>query len=338
MKLKTIICSTLVISTLHVTTGWAQEAQDAGQSEGNTWFLQDPSADSVQGMSVEKAYNSLLKGRPSKTVLVAVIDSGIDIDHEDLKSVIWVNEKEIPNNGIDDDKNGYIDDVHGWSFIGGKNGNVEFDTYEVTREYARLQHKFPEGAKISKKQKAEYEYWLKVKAKYDNDFKHNKSQYDHYQKVLVNYENAYSQIVKSDSILALQYKKPFNQPVLKNIESDNDTIQFAKQLLLQILTNIGADDNLTTDELIEEIGSSIGQLHDAVDHYGTAVKYGYNLEYDPRSIVGDDEKNVYEKYYGNNDVKGTDARHGTHVAGIIAADRTNTIGKNYGNTCCSKRR
>jgi cell wall-associated protease len=326
MKLKSIICSALALSILHVGTGWAQESVESTPNEPNSWFLQDPSADNVQGMSVEKTYTTLLKGRASKTVLVAVIDSGIDIDHEDLKSVIWVNEKEIPNNGIDDDKNGYIDDVHGWSFIGGKEGNVEFDTYEVTREYARLQHKFPEGAKVSKKQKAEYAYWLKVKKKYDNDFNHNKSQYEQYQNILANYENAYTQIVKSDSILAVRYDKPFNQPTLKNIESDNDTVQFAKQLLLQIFTNIGADDDLTTDELIEEIEISIVQLNDAVDHFGTAVNYGYNLTYDPRSIVGDDQNNVYEKYYGNNDVKGTDARHGTHVAGIIAADRTNTIG------------
>src|SRR6185436_9891483 len=118
----------------------------------------------------------------SKTVLVAVIDSGIDIEHEDLKDVIWNNEDEIPGNGIDDDKNGYVDDIHGWNFIGGKNGNVDEDTYEVTREYARLKPKYEnvEENKISKKTKAEYEYWKKVKKKYDNDFKSNKDQFDQF--------------------------------------------------------------------------------------------------------------------------------------------------------------
>ena len=113
-------------------------AQPAEKEIPKNWFLLDPENDSLQGVSAERAYETLLKGQPSKMVLVAVIDSGIDIDHEDLKSVIWVNEKEIAGNGIDDDKNGYVDDVHGWNFIGGKKGNVNADTYELTREYMRL--------------------------------------------------------------------------------------------------------------------------------------------------------------------------------------------------------
>ena len=83
-----------------------------------------------------------MKDQPARDVIVAVIDSGIDIDHEDLKDVIWINTKEIPGNGIDDDKNGYVDDVYGWNFIGGKNGNVDADTYELTREFIRLNKKY----------------------------------------------------------------------------------------------------------------------------------------------------------------------------------------------------
>src|SRR5882672_446933 len=106
------------------------------------WFLRDPQQDSVQGLSVEKTYASLLKDQPARDIIVAVVDSGIDIDHEDLKGIIWTNPGEIPGNGVDDDKNGYIDDVHGWNFIGGKNGNVDEDTYELTSEYMRLNKKF----------------------------------------------------------------------------------------------------------------------------------------------------------------------------------------------------
>src|SRR5690606_23270897 len=110
------------------------------------------------GMQTEKAYKKLKK-RQSETVVVAVIDSGIDIEHEDLKGRIWVNEDEIPGNGIDDDKNGYIDDVHGWNFIGGKDGNVDADTYEVTREYVRLKDKYEnfDEKKLNKKNRDEYE-------------------------------------------------------------------------------------------------------------------------------------------------------------------------------------
>src|SRR5258708_21281091 len=127
------------------------------------WFLLDPQQDSVQGMSVEKTYMTLLKDQPAREIIVAVVDSGIDIDHEDLKDVIWTNTKEIPNNGIDDDKNGYIDDVHGWNFIGGKNGNVDADTYELTREFIRLNKKFEniKEDKVTKKQRVEYEQFTK---------------------------------------------------------------------------------------------------------------------------------------------------------------------------------
>src|SRR3954463_11572474 len=86
--------------------------QDTTQAPKD-WFLRDPETDHIQGVSAEKTYATLLKGQPSQTVLVAVIDSGIDIDHEDLKDLIWVNPKEIAGNGIDDDKNGYVDDIHG---------------------------------------------------------------------------------------------------------------------------------------------------------------------------------------------------------------------------------
>ena len=135
------------------------------------WFLRDPQQDSVQGLSVEKTYSTLLKDQPAREIIVAVVDSGIDIDHEDLKDIIWTNPNEIPGNGLDDDKNGYIDDVHGWNFIGGKNGNVDADTYELTRRYISLNKKFEkvESGKVSKKQKAEYDQYIKIKEKYQKN-------------------------------------------------------------------------------------------------------------------------------------------------------------------------
>ena len=111
---------------------------DTTQQAPENWFNLDPQENKVPGVSTEKAYE-YLKNRPSKTVVVAVIDSGIDIAHEDLKDKIWRNENEIPGNGKDDDKNGYVDDVHGWNFIGGKDGrNVEHDTQELTRLYVAI--------------------------------------------------------------------------------------------------------------------------------------------------------------------------------------------------------
>jgi cell wall-associated protease len=290
------------------------------------WFLRDPATDHVQGLSVEKTYSTLLKDKPSKTVLVAVIDSGIDADHEDLKDIMWVNEDEIPGNGIDDDKNGYIDDIHGWNFIGGKTGNVNEDTYEVTREYARLKPKYEnvDEKNVSKKNKAEYEYWKKVKTKYDRDFEFNKTQFDQYNQQFELYKNAAATIAFCDSLLEAKTGKPVSKSSLTAINATDDTIRFAKETLSKVLENVDGD--IMVSEFIEELKGYIGQLEEGVDHYRVAVEYGYNLTFNSRTVVGDDPKNLTEKNYGNNDVKGPDARHGTHVAGIIGANRKNDIG------------
>ena len=106
------------------------------------WQNLDLKADSTFGISTEKAYNELLKGKKSKSVIVAVLDGGVDINHEDLKSIIWINKKEKAGNGKDDDKNGYIDDVHGWNFLGSAKGSVNHETLELTRLVRRDNAKF----------------------------------------------------------------------------------------------------------------------------------------------------------------------------------------------------
>ena len=92
-------------------------SQTAVKDVPKGWHMLDPQKDGYYGIDVEKAYNELLKGKKSVPVIVAVIDSGIDTTHEDLKPVLWHNPGEIPGNGIDDDNNGYIDDVYGWNFF-----------------------------------------------------------------------------------------------------------------------------------------------------------------------------------------------------------------------------
>ncbi len=300
------------------------QLQDSLRSD---WFLMDPEQDHVQGVSAERVYATLLKQRPSRTIIVAVIDSGIDIDHEDLKDVLWTNEDEIAGNSIDDDNNGYIDDVYGWNFIGGKDGNnVNADTYEVTREYARLKPLYEnmEAGKVPKKQKAEYEYWLGVKKKFDNDYNHNKAQYDEANQQYELYTNAYKTIHFSDSLLKHHLEAPITKQTLQSYTPANDTLRFAKETLLSILNNIGEE--VDTDELVGEIKFYLGYMEEMVDHFSVAVESGYNLELNTREIVGDNQKNLYEKTYGNNNVTGPDPSHGTHVAGIIGANRKNDIG------------
>lgn len=283
------------------------------RSVPNDWFLLDPEQDSLQGVSAERAYQTLLKGQPSRTVIVAVIDSGVDIDHEDLKNVVWKNEDEIPDNGIDDDKNGYIDDVFGWNFIGGKNGNVDADTYELTREYIRLKKKYEnvEGNKVGKKQKAEYESYQEIKDKYEKLKAKNEQQYKLY-------SNIYNNISQSiDTLKSLLQVDTIKAEDLKKFETNDPSLLFAKGFLLNMFKNIGEDG------ILEEY---VAELKEGVHYYEVIVKYGYNESFDSRKIVGDDINNLNEKSYGNNDVKGPDPEHGTHVAGIIAADRKNDLG------------
>jgi subtilisin family serine protease len=277
------------------------------------WFLLDPEKDSVQGVSAERTYETLLKNRPSKTVIVAIIDSGIDIDHEDLKNVIWTNEKEIPKNGIDDDKNGYVDDVHGWNFIGGKSGNVEADTYELTREYMRLRAIYDgnEKRKIPKKQKKEFEQYSKIKTKYEKLKAKNQEQYDLYNSL---YSNVMSATDTLKKILKVEKLTP---ELIQGFTTNEPSLLLARAFLLNLYKNV--DENT-------EIDTFYAQLKEAIDYYSVIVKYGYNTEFDSRKIIGDDYSNLYQKGYGNNDVKGPDATHGTHVAGIVAADRKNAIG------------
>lgn len=278
------------------------------------WFLRDPEQDQLQGVSVTKVYQTLA-GQPSRTVIVAVVDSGVDIEHEDLKSIIWVNEDEIPNNKIDDDKNGYIDDVNGWNFIGGATGNVNEDTYELTREYVRLKKKFEntKDGKVPKKQKAEYEQYQKIKDKFEKLKAKNEQQYSLYKNLQDNV------MLSVDTLKVILKTDSLTQESLQQFTTTDPSLLFAKGFLLNMFKNIGPE---------ESIDDLLAQLQEAVDYFGVIVNYGYNENFDSRLIIGDTYSNSYEKNYGNNDVKGPDPEHGTHVAGIIAADRKNEIGIN----------
>lgn len=275
------------------------------------WHLRDPQSDQIQGMSVEKAY-SILQNKPSRTVIVAVIDSGIDGAHEDLKSVMWVNPKEIAGNGKDDDGNGYVDDIHGWNFIGGKNGNVNEDTYELTREYVRLSSKFAttDPAVISKKDRSDFEYYNRLKTAFEEKFNEDDRQFRMYKRLHQNLKFGL------DTLSSVLGKGPYTQAQIETVKSDNPAILFAKSVILNLMKNAPGMD---PQHLLEEVKG-------AYEHFARIVDYGLNKEFDPRSIVGDDYSNKKERYYGSSDITGPDAEHGTHVAGIIAADRSNNVG------------
>lgn len=326
-KIGIMLINLLIISAISTS---AQSAHSYIHNDSSNvreeWFLLDPETDRVQGVSVEKAY-TLLEGMPSRTVLVAVMDSGIDIDHEDLKDIIWVNEGEIAGNGIDDDDNGYIDDVNGWNFIGGEDGNVAADTYELTREYARLRPKYENAAegKIRRKDRKEFEYWQMVKDRFERYKAKSENDYNACQQQLDSYRSFYKNLTASIKLLQDTYGLEDIPPaLLDTLTSDDKDIELAAYFIKVIYQNTSPEADL--DEIVAEFEYVIDHNSGVCDHYKTAVEIGYNPDYDSRSIVGDDYSDPKERYYGNNDVKGPDPSHGTAVAGVIGAVRHNGIG------------
>lgn len=290
------------------------------------WFLRDPETDKVQGLSVEKAYATVLKGRPSRTITVAVIDSGIDFEHEDLKDVMWTNTKEIAGNGKDDDKNGYIDDIHGWSFIGGKNGNVKRDTYELTREYVRLKAKYEKltEASVAKKDQEEYAYWLKIKTAFTEAKDKNEADYKSCIETTGQYSQFYKGLSSAIEFIKNEYRvSAITAPLVDTLRGGSKT-RAAKSILSFVYENQGREADV--EAFAQELKHVIDHNTEVCDNYKNGMEYGYNPEFDPRSIVGDNYNNTEERFYGNNDVKGTFPVHGTHVAGVIAANRKNDLG------------
>lgn len=304
MKLRNIIFPLCL-----VTHSFFVNAQDQAEAKApDNWYNLDMDTDKVRGVSSEKAYKELLKGKKSSTVVVAIIDSGVDEEHEDLKDVMWINEDEIPGNGMDDDKNGYIDDIYGWNFIGGKDGkNVGKDSYELTRLYVYLKDK-----KRNKKEEALYK---RVKEEYD-------TKVTGMQQSLKETQTIHSVV---SSLLEALGDKPMTAENVKAIEAKDEKLTMAKQLFEAIFLPQLVAGGKTDKDTIE--GKEIvKQLDGALDYYTSSLEYGYSEKFNPRNIVGDNYMKSNEKYYGNNDVTGPDAAHGTHVAGIVGAVRTNDIG------------
>ena len=283
------------------------------------WFNLDPSNDKYNGLSTEKLYQTLLKDKKSKTIIVAVLDSGVDAEHEDLKDVMWTNPGEIPGNGIDDDKNGYVDDIHGWNFLGGKGGkNIHHETLELTRLYAKLRAKYADKTEETSGNKKEYKLYLDYKEKVEKTRSEAKSRMENYQKIK---EEMLAGADKANSLLA---GKGISAESIKALSEDDKGVARVKKMILGMLED--GEEVKSMDEVKTSISE---QLAGAIEHFEAQYKYQYNPDFNDRAlIVGDNPNNSYERFYGNNDVEGPDASHGTHVAGIIAAARNNGIGMN----------
>lgn len=275
------------------------------------WYNLDHEADGIRGISTEKAYE-LLNGRESTTVVVGVLDGGIDYEHEDLKDVMWINPKEVSGNGVDDDNNGYIDDVHGWNFIGNANGdNVHYDNLEVTRLIRLYEPKYISvlpSTPLREDERREFVAYQRMISDYTSKLDQ------------ANFGNLnYSRLKEEIDAVAHSIGKTIEDLTKADIEAFKPKTD--RQKLAIRMTKRELNDDKSFQDFYKE-------LEDAVNYYRAQVDYHLNKSYDTRHIVGDNYEDADERYYGNADIKGPDADHGTHVAGIIAAKRQNGIGIN----------
>ena len=275
------------------------------------WSATDLATDTIPGMSVDKAYAELIPNLKGINVIVAVIDSGIDIEHEDLKNVIWINRGEIPNNGIDDDKNGFIDDVHGWNFL----GDIVGENLEFTRIVRRYDGKFngKDVAEISEVDMETFVLYQKAKAEQNKNYDETEANRDRYTQMLKQVTDANNQISKKLG------KEDYTAEELAAIIDPDDDEQKNIAVLTQMLSYGGS------------IPEFMVRLNGGIDYYDGRMKNHFNMDTDFRGVLNDNPYDITDTSYGNNDVDGPnpkkeDALHGTHVAGIIAAQRGNGIG------------
>ena len=268
------------------------QVENPSKDELKTWPHRDLLTTGYPGISLAEAYKAL-KGRKAQTVIVGVVDSGVDINHEDLKSIIWTNPKEIPNNGIDDDKNGYVDDVHGWNFL----GEINQDNLEYVR--------------ILKKGNTSDPDYKRAEEKYDKEFKDANEKIELYSQIK-------ERIAQSDALIQKHLgKKEYTEEDLDKIDTSSLQLLGAVRGMKYLLSN-----GVSVKETLEE-------LSEGIKHYEDRLKYGLNKEFNPRKVLNDNPDDITDKIYGNNNVIGPTAEgalHGTHVAGIIAAVRHNNIG------------
>ena len=260
------------------------------------WHLRDR-AEGLPGISLLRAERELLAGRqPQRTVTVAVIDNGVDTAHAALRGRLWMNPDEVPGNNRDDDNNGLVDDVRGWNYIGGPDGrNVQQDTYEVTR-LARLCDTPAGRDSLPARYKGECE-------SIQSTFQQKRGEAQQVMGQVRQIDAMLSQIIP---ILRRAHGgDSLSRAIVERITPANDTVRQARQVYLQLAA----------------AGITPADVEEAKKAYGSMLEYGYNKNFNPRPIVGDNYPDPSVRVYGNADVTGPDAGHGTHVAGIIAGGR-----------------
>ena len=275
------------------------------------WPHMDIQKDGVPGMSLDRAYD-FVKNKKATTVIVGIVDSGVDIEHEDLKDVLWTNPKEIAGNGKDDDGNGYIDDMHGWNFLGGDRVLAP-EQLEITRLMTQLKPKYDGKTidQVADADKEDFKFYQKLKADYTKK----------YQKAAGSkafYTGLYNSLKTANDFLVKKLgKEKFTMEEVSKY-ADNAAVKPAMMYLPRVLAGEGT------------LGDTVKDIKEGVDYFASQADIMYNLDFKGR-VTGDNPDDWNDKPgYGNNIVLGggADELHGTHVAGIVAASRNNGIGMN----------
>jgi cell wall-associated protease len=291
----------------------AAKTAELTEAELKAWSSKDLQNDTIPGMGVDRTYQEIIKDKVGTTVIVAVIDSGIDIEHEDLKNVMWVNPKEIAGNNIDDDKNGYVDDIHGWNFL----GDIVKENMEYVRIVRKLKPKYDgkTQASVSAVDSAEFALYQKANQEFSKEIEQTTASASRYASMLGRLKPAHAAISEKLG------KEDYSKEDLSGIE-DPEGEQIDQIAMLTQMLNFSDD-----------IPSFIERIQGGVSYFEGRLNSHFDTTTDFRSAIGDDPYDNTDPYYGNNDVDGPDpkkkdAKHGTHVAGIIAAQRDNGVGMN----------
>ncbi|WP_062055909.1 S8 family serine peptidase [Aquimarina longa] len=276
------------------------------------WHHKDIIDDTIPGISLDKAYKKILNKKKLDNVIIAIIDQQVEINHEDLKDQIWNNPKEIPDNNIDDDNNGYIDDIHGWNFLGNSKGeNIIRANYEFVRVIRKFDSTFKNKRKehISSKQKANFLIYKQAQKSYEKKLKFAKKEQEYADFLVRNYP-------KSKKLLKTFF--PQENYTLQQVDSlykvhkENSELGKLIYFMYDYLKY-----NLSKDWIIETKKTADERLSKLM-----------NFKYNDRSILGDDPNNLADNEYGNNIVNKYSKilYHGTNVTGVIASTRDNNIG------------
>ena len=280
-----------------------------------SWHMLDPVKDSVYGVSVNRSYDELLKGKNSQKVIVGIVDSGADTLQEDLKNVLWHNPREIPHDHKDNDKDGYVDDYYGWNFLGGKSdtSNVTEDTRESTRYYFQYKsqfEKYKDSTEIPVKDREHYRTWVQAKTieLTATDAAKESDAIERISSLLPQIKD-FSQVLLKDTF-NLDDVKAYS-PIDRKTSAEKQIYTILFEKVAPGTTNISLPGKLA---LLQDSLKVANQLP-------ATAPPAYRAD-----IVKDNYNDFNDRYYGNSNISAGDVMHGTHVSGIIGAERNNNLG------------